>query len=148
MAVTANFYGNFFAGMFSTTAARRVDWATDTIKVMLTTSTYTPDQDAHDFVNDVTNEISGTGYTAGGQALTTKTVTYDSATNETRLDADDPSWTSATITTRRAVYYKDTGTAATSPVVCWVDFGADQSVTAGTFTISHAATGVGKVTAS
>ena len=43
-----------------------IDWLNDTIKVMLVTSAYTPDQDAHDFKDDITNEISGTGYTAGG----------------------------------------------------------------------------------
>lgn len=117
--------------------AASLDWDTDTIKVMLTTSTYVPDQDAHDYKNDVTNEITGTGYTAGGVTLTGKSVTYDAATNKVRLIAADAQWTSATFTARYAVYYKDTGTATTSPLIGFLDFGSDVSVTAGTFTLDH-----------
>ena len=46
-----------------------IDLDTDTIKVMLVTSTYTPNQDTHTKRSDVTNEVSGTGYTAGGATL-------------------------------------------------------------------------------
>lgn len=147
MAVTANWYSNAAIGQWSTTAARRVDWVTDTIKAALTTSSYTPNQDTHTYFSDVTNEISGTGYTAGGVALATKSVAYDTTTNETRLIAANAAWTTATFTTRRAVVYKDTGTAATSPLLGWVDFGADNTVSAGTFTITWDATGVLKAVA-
>lgn len=108
---------------------------TDTIKVALCTSSYAPNQDTHTFFSDVTNELSTAGgYTAGGQALGTKSVSYDSASNETRLIAADPSWTSATFACQYAVIYKDTGAAGTSPLLGYVDLGA-QSVTAGTFTL-------------
>src|SRR4051812_1043400 len=123
MAVTAKGYGNGVLGQYSATAARRVDWVFDTIKVALCTSPYTPDQDAHDFFNDITNEVSGAGYTAGGAALASKTTAYDLTTNETRLDAADVSWSSASFTARYAIVYKDTGTAATSPLLGYVDFG-------------------------
>jgi hypothetical protein len=125
-----------------------VDWVSDTIKVSLHTSTYTPNQDTDDFFNDATNEVSGTGYTAGGVTLGSKTTAYDSATNETRLDAADVSWTSASFTARYAVVYKDTGTASTSPVLGYVDFGGDETVSSGTFNITWDATGVLKITAS
>jgi hypothetical protein len=125
-----------------------VDWVTDTIKVALTTSAYTPDQDVHDFFNDVTNEITGTGYTAGGATLGSKSTSYDTASNETRLIAANAQWTTATITARYAVIYKDTGTASTSPLLGYVDFGGDQSVTAGTLTVQWDATGVLKISAS
>ena len=46
-----------------------IDLDTDTINVMLVTSTYTPDQDAHTKRSDITNEVSGTGYTAGGSRI-------------------------------------------------------------------------------
>jgi hypothetical protein len=49
-----------------------VDLDTDTIKVMLNTSTYVADQDVHAKRSDVTNEVTGTGYTAGGQLSPTK----------------------------------------------------------------------------
>ncbi|MGB8275587.1 MAG: hypothetical protein WCF16_10010, partial [Alphaproteobacteria bacterium] len=57
-----------------------VDLDTDTLKVMLTTATYSPNQATHDFKDDVTNEVSGTNYTAGGAALGTQTVTLSSGT--------------------------------------------------------------------
>jgi hypothetical protein len=101
-------YGVPVKNMWS--GANVIDWDTDTIKVALTTSTYTPDQDTHDFFNDVTNEITGTGYSAGGATLTSPTVTYDTATNQVRLDAADTTWTTSTLTARYAVVYKSTGT--------------------------------------
>jgi hypothetical protein len=120
-----------------------IDLDTDTIKVMLVTSSYTPNQDTDDFINDASaNEVSGTGYTAGGQALANKAVTADNTDNEGVFDADDASWTSSTITARGAVLYKDTGTPSTSPVICYIDFGADKVSSGGTFTISWNAEGI------
>ncbi len=142
MAVSALMYGKAIEGQYSATAARRVDWVGDTIKVMLCTASYTPDQDAHDFKDDITNEITGTGYTAGGATLGSKTLTYTGASNKLVLDAADTAWTTASFTARYAVIYKDTGSAATSPVLGYVDFGADQTVTAATFTITWDADGV------
>jgi len=59
-----------------------IDLETDTIKVALVTSSYTADQDAHDFFDDVTTEVSGTGSTAGGASLANKAVTADNTDNE------------------------------------------------------------------
>lgn len=148
MAVTAFWYGNGVLGQYSATAARRIDWVTDTIDCALCTSTYSPNQDTHTFFTDLTNEISGTGYTAGGVALSGKSTSYDSATNESRLIASNAQWTGATITTRYAAVYKSTGTGSTSPLMGYVNFGADQTVSAGTFTIQWDGTGVLKSAAS
>lgn len=120
-----------------------IDLDTDTIKVALVTSSYTPDQDAHDFFDDVTNEVSASGtYAAGGATLANKTVTADNTDNEGVFDADDIAFTGATITARGAIVYKSTGTASTSPLICYIDFGADKSSTIGTFTITFAAEGI------
>lgn len=119
-----------------------IDLDTDTIKVALVTSSYTPDQDAHDFFDDVTNEVSGTGYTAGGATLGSVTVTADNTDNEGVFDAADTSWSTATITARAAVIYKSTGTASTSALIAYVDFGADKVSTAGTFTIQWNSEGI------
>lgn len=149
MAVTSFWFGKALEGQFGTTSARRVDWATDTIKVALTTSTYTPNQDTHDFFDDVTNEVSGTGYTSGGATLGTKSVAYDATTNTVALKAATTSWSSASFTARYAVIYKDTGTASTSPVLGYVNFGADQTVSSATFSIAWDSTdGVLKLVAS
>jgi hypothetical protein len=135
-------YGNFLVKALN----KEVDWDTDTIKVALTTSSYTPNQDTHDYFNDVTNEVSGTGYTAGGNTLGSKTITYDDANNVIVLDAADTTWGSSTITARYAVVYASTGTASTSPLIGYVDFGSDQSSTNGNFTITWDSTGIVRVT--
>lgn len=146
MAVTAFLYGVPVKNQYDGTAV--IDFNTDTIKCALATSTYTPSQDTHDFFNDITNEVSGTGYTAGGVTLTTPTITYTTGTNVIALDADDVSWTSASFTARYAIVYKSTGTASTSPLLLYVDFGADQTVSSGTFTIQWAAGGLATITVS
>ena len=118
------------------------DWDTDTIKLSLHTSTYAANLDTDDFWNDATNEVSSANYTSGGVTLTSPTVTYDSATDETRLDAADVSWSGVTFTTRYGVVYKSTGTATTSALIALIDFGADQTVSSGNFSITFDATGV------
>lgn len=119
-----------------------IDLDTDTIKVALVTSAYTPDQDLHDFFDDVTNEVSGTGYSAGGASLANKAVTADNTDNEGVFDADDVTWSTSTITARGAVIYKSTGTASTSALICYLDFGSDKTSTAGNFTIQWNAEGI------
>lgn len=119
-----------------------IDLDTDTIKVALVTSSYTPDVDAHDNFDDVTNEVSGTGYTAGGATLGSAAVSVDNTDNEGVFDAADTTWSTSTITARGAVIYKSTGTASTSKVICYIDFGSDKSSTAGNFTIQWAAEGI------
>lgn len=137
MAVTAKFYGQAALGQFSATAARRVDWTEDTIKVALLKEAYTPNQDEHDFFSDVeANEIEGTGYTAGGAELTEKTSEYDAASNTERLDAADTKWTEATFEARYAVIYKVVeGKPEESPLMAYVDFGEVKKVSSGTFLI-------------
>jgi hypothetical protein len=113
-----------------------IDLDTDDIKVALVTSTYTPDQDAHDFFDDITNEVGASGsYAAGGSSLAGKAVTQDNTDNEGVFDANDLAFTSATITARAAILYKNTGVASTSPLIAYIDFGSNQSSSTGTFTI-------------
>lgn len=143
MAVTANVYGLALSSFVSGS----INWGTDTIKVMLTTSAYTPNQDTHQFKSSVTNEVTGTGYTAGGATLASKTNAYTTATNTVALDAADVTWSTSTITAARAVVYKDTGTGSTSPLICYVDFGGDVVSTAGNFTITWDSAGICTLTA-
>ena len=120
-----------------------IDLDSDTIKVMLLTSSHSQDQDAHEFINAVSaNEVSGTGYTAGGATLAGKAVTADDTDNEGVWDANDTAWTTSTITARYAAIYKDTGTPSTSPIIAIIDFGSNQTSTAGTFTITWGAEGI------
>lgn len=119
-----------------------IDLDTDTIKVALVTSTYTVDQDAHDNFDDITNEVSGTGYSAGGATLASVTVAVDNTDNEGVFDAADVTWSTSTITARGAVVYKSTGTASTSKLICFLDFSTDKTSTAGDFVIQWGAEGI------
>lgn len=145
MATTAKLFGNFIKALGN----KEIDLDSDQLKVMLCTSSYTPDQDVHDYKNDVTNEVTSTGYTVGGQVLTGVTWTYDAATNTLKLDATDSAWTGSTIVARYAVIYDNTpGTDAARPLIGYVDFGADISTTAGTFQITWNASGIVTVSVS
>ncbi len=127
----------------TTQIATAINLATDTIKLMLVTSSYTPDIDADVFIDDVSaNEVGASGtYSAGGITLTI-TGSTDDTDNEGVMDAADVSVTSATITARYGVVYKDTGTPATSPIIAVIDFGSNQTSTAGTFALAFAAEGI------
>lgn len=104
--------------------------------VALVTSTYTPNIDTHDFFNDVTNEVAGSGYVAGGITLSSTTVILDTTGDEAEFDAADITWATSTLTARGAVLYRNTGTAATSPLIAYFDFGSDQASSTGNFTIA------------
>ena len=144
MAVSIFWYGLAQAAL----ANKEIDWTSDAIKVALCTSTYTPAQDTHDYFNDITNEITGVGYTAGGATLANCTSGYTAGTNVQKLDADDAAWVTATITARYAIIYDaQTGVAATSPLIAYVDFGTDVVSTGATFTITWAAAGILTMTA-
>jgi hypothetical protein len=147
MAVTAAWYGNALVGSWSATAGRRIDWDAASIFVELTDNTHTIDKDAHDFQNDVdADEITGTGYTASGVAITTSAVTLDSGTDEVRLDATDAQWTTSSFTAHNAHVYAELGGANTAnPLLSYVDFGGDETVSSGTFTIQWDVTGVMKL---
>jgi hypothetical protein len=79
----------------------------------------------------VTNEASGTGYSAGGGTLTNVTPTTSGTTALT--DFADLTFSSATITANGALIYNDT--AAGDPSVVVLAFGGDKTSTAGDFTI-------------
>lgn len=142
--MASKLYGQFISQALN----KEIDWDTDTIKVALLSNAYTPDQDAHNYFDDVVaNEVTGTGYTAGGNTLANKTNSYNSATNVITLDADDTTWSSSTITARYAVVYDASpATNATRPLIGYVDFGSDQSSSNGNFTITWDATGIVRVT--
>lgn len=143
MAVTGYFYGNALVGALQ----GEIDFPDDTIKVALLEDTYTPNQDAHDFWDDVSaNEASGTGYTAGGETLANKSLTYDTGSNTVVLDADDTAWTNSTITARYAVVYDDSpATAAEKRLIALIDFGQNESSSNGTFQITWNANGIATI---
>lgn len=113
-----------------------IDFDTDTFKVLLVTSSYSPNKDTHDRRDDITNEVTGTGYSAGG-VTSACTVTKDTANDKVTLQFASVSWASSTITARGAVIYKSRGGASSADeLIAYNDFGADVSTTAGTFTVA------------
>jgi hypothetical protein len=137
--MASGLYGITFLNALKNDLALDLDDTTaDRFKVMLVTSAYTPDFGAHDFKADVTNEVSGTGYSAGGNSLTSVTCTQSGGT--ITFDADDVTWTSSTITARGAVVYDDSLT--DDPLICYIDFGADKSSSSGDFVLSFNASGI------
>lgn len=123
-----------------------ISYTADTIKIALLDQGYNPDQDAHEFASDLTNELSGGGYAR--QTLTAKTTVYDGPTNTLSLGCGDVTFASLTGTNiRYAVVFKDTGTAGTSPLICFMDFGSGQTISAQDFVIQIPASGIVQFTA-
>jgi hypothetical protein len=113
-----------------------IDADTDSFKAMLVTSSYTPNKDTDLKRSAVTNEVSGTGYTAGGVASAV-TVTKDNANDKVTIQFGAVSWASSTITARACVYYKSRGGASSADeLVAYADFGSDVSSSGGTFAVA------------
>jgi len=119
------------------------DTAVGRFKCMLVESGYTPNFATDSVFGDVGNEVTGTGYTAGGEALTGVTfdITGGAANAIITWDAGDVTWTSSTITNAAAAVIYDT-TEANKPLIAYVDFGGNFSTTSGTFQIVWNASGV------
>lgn len=207
MAAPGKLYGTLLSQLVN---GANLNWASDTIKVLLATSAYTPDQDAHGFRSSVTEiavvsttlssaaaagattisatasigvgnlvliggnatrwvtavsgsgpytltldsalsaayasgaaVASGTGYTAGGATLASKTTVYTAATNTHALDAADTQLSaSGTFGGRYLVIYKSVGSAATDILIAYVDLLSNIACTSGPFSAQWDAAGV------
>ena len=105
----------------------------DTFKLAMYTNSASFDASTTDYTT--TNEVSGTGYTAGGGTLTNVTPTTSGTTALT--DFADLTFGSSTITARGALIYNTTtgGSTGTTDSIVVLDFGSDKSSSAGDFTI-------------
>lgn len=130
-----------------------IDLDTDTFRMVLVTSSYTPAQNTDDAWSDISaNEVAaGGGYSTHGK-LITQSVTR--ASNVVTFDCDDQSWTAATITAKYAVIVKDAnadGSLAAGDVpLAYCDLesgGGSLSSTAAAFSVTINASGVFAVTA-
>lgn len=119
---------------------------TDTIKMAILGSGYTPNFDTHDFFDDLTNEVVSAGYTAGGATLANKSITIDTVNDLAYFDADDVSLSGTTITARYLAIYKSTGTASTSPLLFLIDLGVDRVTVSEIFYVQWSALGIFKLT--
>ena len=131
--MASGIYNRFKANLFN----GEVDLEADTIKVALLDGNHSFTA-THNTWSDVSaNEISGTGYTAGGEELTNKTVTQGATT---KWDADDVIWSNASFTAYHAVIYDDTLTG--DDLIASIDFGEAKQVSNSTFKIAWDAAGI------
>jgi len=112
--------------------------ATDTIKLALFTSSASLGEGTTAY--STSNEVSGTGYTAGGVTLTSTTVSTTGTT--AFFDADDPEFTSASFTARGALIYNSSNS---DKAIAVLDFGGDFTVSSGTFKIVFPAAGTNAI---
>lgn len=136
MAITASgVYGKTLEKQLLDTLG--ITLASATWSAMMCTDAYTPAYDTHDFRNDVTNEVAGGGYTAGGQSLAaTPTVTLASpAAGQVRWDFANPAWATSTITDAMAgITFRSTGLNTTDELFTLSDFITAASTSNGLFT--------------
>lgn len=110
--------------------------ATDTFKMMLVTSGYTPNKGAHAKRSDITSESSGTGYTAGGVTCVV-TPSLDTTNHRADLTITGPSWANSSISAAYGIVYKSRGGASSADnLVCCIDFGGTVTSTAATFQVT------------
>lgn len=142
IAISAHFYNKFFTNL----AQGHVNLTTDTIKLALCTSSYTPTQATDQYWSTPqANEITGTGYTAGGATVGSIAIT-DSGWD---FSGANVSWTGASFTARYAVLYDATpGSAASDILIGYIDFGANETVSSGTFSVDWSSSGIGQITLS
>jgi hypothetical protein len=110
------------------TAARVVDFDTDTIKVMLVSSTYVPDVAGHQVKTSITNEVTGSNYTAGGTTISSPTLTE--AAGVVTFGGANITWPQSPTgfsNARYAIIYKSTGVDSTSTLIGYYDLLTDQS---------------------
>jgi hypothetical protein len=112
--------------------------ATDTLKIALFTSSAS--LGASTTAYSTSNEMTGTGYTAGGETLANATVGTSGVVGF--FDCDDPAWTSATFTANGALIYNYSNS---NKAIAVLAFGADYSVSGGTFTIELPAAGTSAI---
>lgn len=129
MAVTPKAYGLFLQSM----TEGRVALGLDPLMCMLVAPGYTPNQNTHKFKSIVTNEILGSGYTAGGIEVTGIQLTYTGATKTLKVTGSNLVWPSVTFPSpgpKYGVLYIASDLPITAqPLVAWVDFGENVSRT-------------------
>ncbi len=119
-----------------------IDFDTLTCKVLLVSSIPSEaNLDAWVNRSDVTNEITGTGYTAGGIAQAFTLDAIDTANNWQSITYTDITngWTGSTISAVGAIICKNSGSAATDTLMHFVDFGGTISSTNGNYSIDYTA---------
>lgn len=117
-----------------------------TVVAILCTSAYTPNQDTHEFISDLTNELTGGGYAR--VTLANKSLAYDATTNKAKFTADPFTFTALTSSGfRHLVIAVSTGTDSTSRLIKFTTFDVDKVPTAQDVVITPAAGGLADLVA-
>jgi hypothetical protein len=118
-------------------------WGTADLRALLVTSSYTFNAD-HNFVSDITNELSGGNYAR--VALTGETVTEDDTNDRAVCDASDTTFSAlaaAAGTPARAIIFDQAGGADSArALICCVDLTSPATPNGGDYTIQWASTGI------
>jgi hypothetical protein len=120
--------------------ASGLNWSTDTFKTMLVSAIPSEAElDSWTTRSNVTSEITGTGYTAGGVNQLFTLDALDTANNLQAVTWTNlvNAWTASTFSAVGAIIYKNAGSAATDQVVHFVDFGGTVSCSNGTFSVTY-----------
>jgi hypothetical protein len=144
MAVTVTQYGLFLQSLIE----GRVVPGVDEMWCMLMTSAYSFNQHTHKFKSVVTGELTGSGYTAGGQKVTTSSSVYDSASKTLKIPAGNLAWPSVTFTgaVGAVLYMKPAGFPENAmPLIAYIAFGESVSRSAAAFYLNWPTTGVLKL---
>lgn len=115
----------------------RIIVGTSVFKTMLVNVNYVENQDTHTTRANITSEVSGTNYTAGGQ-IVVPTLTQDLTTNQTVITFPAMTWANLTATgIRKAVYYVANGGATSGDYLFGLnDLGADYSASGNSFNLA------------
>lgn len=135
-----------FTNLARALAKAEIDFDSASFKVLLVSSVPTTTDttgNKHTWIDraDVTNEITGTGYTAGGiaQAFTLNAATLVGGAQSVSWTDITNGWTSSSFSAVGAIIYLSTGVAANDLLLHFVDFGGTVTCTAGNFSIDYTA---------
>jgi hypothetical protein len=144
MAITAaGLYGLTLEKMMNATSLPTNGLESETaVKVLMCLDAESPNFDTHNFRDDIAQEVTGTGYSAGGVVITSTELTLSSGV--LTYDAADASWAASTISNAMAaVGYFARGGASTADELVWLsDFVTAASSSSGTFTVQWSASGI------
>lgn len=117
-----------FNSHFENLSLGRLEVGTSVVKALITSSSYVPSKRNHSTRANITNEVSGTGYTAGG-VIVTATLSTDSANDKITLTLGAIAINSTTVSgMRQVVYYiSNGGSASADYLIAVVDFNSDYS---------------------
>lgn len=138
----------FTANMVDPLVSRTINLETDTFVMVLLSASYTPNRNTQATFSDISAfQISGSGYTAGGEVMTGLDVTITAGVG--KWDSNDVVWNPATLTAKYAAIVRRAGGSVVPGdlLICYSDLNTDSgsatiSSTAGPFTVFINAAGI------